>query len=499
VGGGTSGWIMASVLSRIYKSNHADPGISIRLIESPTIGTIGVGEATVPSFIDLLSFLEVPGKEFIRETNATIKLGIKFKNWQGDGQEYWHPFGQTGVNLNGLDFFQFWSKASLYGDLDKTYTDFSPSAAVGELGNVTLPGSHQNDQIHPVLRNVGYALHFDAGLAAAFLSRYAIENGVTHIPANISDVVIDDDGFIKSVKLEDGEAIEGDLFFDCTGQYGLLIGKTLGIGYNDWQQFLPVDKAAVVQSSNTESFPPYTQATAHQHGWRWRIPLRNRTGNGYVFCSHYCDDQEAIELLLSKLEGEPLNEPRIISFKTGVRKKLWHKNCVAIGLASGFLEPLESTGIYLIGRGALTFARMIPDKSFDQATQDEYNRLMSMEYECLRDFIVMHYCTSTRNDSEFWQDWQRREIPESLKRKLSLYKSQGRLVYNEIDLFQSNSWHSVLTGMGVIPEAYDPIVDNIDFKSLLNTMKKFEVSIQSAAAAQKSHRRFLDELLANCA
>jgi tryptophan 7-halogenase len=489
VGGGTSGWIMAAVLSRVFEGSNID----ITLVESPTIGTIGVGEATVPSFIDLLTFLDVPGKDFIEKTNATFKLGIKFKDWQKPGESYWHPFGFIGSNPDGLDFFQHWLKTYLNSDQPHAYTDFAPSAAIGEEQRFFIPDPNNLNN----LQKMGYALHFDAGLAAKYLTEYATAKGVKHIQAHINDVALDENGNIQSVILEDKKEVSGEFFIDCTGQYGLLIEKALKVNYLNWQHYLPVDSAVVMQSENVEDFPPYTQATAHEHGWRWRIPLRNRTGNGYVFCSEYCDDDTAKKLLLENIKGKPITEPRIIRFKTGMREKSWHKNCVAIGLSSGFLEPLESTGIYLIMRGALSFAQMLPDLSLNQATQNEYNRLMSIEYESLRDFIIMHYCTSKRSDTGFWRSWQTRDIPDSLKAKLSLYQSQGRLVRNEIDLFGPDSWHAVLTGMGVIPEGYDPAVDAADYESLKSTMSKIEKSLQHSVKELLTHKEYVDRLLKN--
>ena len=464
VGGGTAGWLTAAILARVLEPLLKSNDAQITLVESPDVSSIGVGEATVPSFVDILNYLDISMQDFVTTTNATFKLGIKFTDWQKAGESYWHPFGNVDAKINGWEFFQYWLKAHFNGDLNK-YTDFSPCAAMAEAGKFYIPDPKKPNN----LSTMGYALHFDASLVAEYLATYAQVKGVVRKQAHLETIVKHSDGRIRSLTMKDGNTIEGNFFIDCTGQRALLIGETLDVEYEDWRHYLPVNRAVVVQSEITESkvtqsttqgdIPPYTEAFAHEHGWRWQIPLQNRMGNGYVYASDYCSEQEATELLLNNLTGKALTEPRTIKFTTGKRKKMWHKNCVAIGLSSGFLEPLESTSIYLIMRAALNFSTMLPNKDLAVSTEQEYNRLMDLEYQCLRDFVVTHYCTSQRTDSAFWQDWQTREIPASLQTKLALYKSQGRLVRNDNELFGSNSWHAVLSGMGIFPDAYDPVVD----------------------------------------
>lgn len=486
VGGGTAGWITAAILGRVIEKT----GAKITVVESPEISTIGVGEATVPSFVDMLKFLGISEKDFIESNNATFKLGIKFTNWQKPGDSYWHPFGMVGTKINGLDFFQIWLKARFEGH-ENQYTDYSPSALMGQEGKFYIPDpEHQTN-----LSTLGYALHFDASRAADYLAKYAHTKGVERVKAHVEQVFQHENGSIKSLLLKNGDLVEGDFFFDCTGQGALLIGNALNINYVDWSSYLPVDRAAVVQSKNVGTLPPYTEAFAHEHGWRWKIPLQNRTGNGYVYCSKYCTEQDAIDLLVKNVSGEILMEPRTIHFTTGKRAKMWEKNCVAIGLSSGFLEPLESTSIYLIMRAALNFIGMLPNADLAQATQDEYNRLMNLEYECLRDFIVAHYCTSQRADSIFWMDWQARDIPSSLKIKLELYKSQGRLVRNDMDLFASNSWYAVLSGMGILPNSCDPIVAALNGENIHDFLGKAKFSLAHSVSQLLEHDEYLRRLL----
>jgi len=494
VGGGTAGWLTAAILGRvlapILKKNNA----TITLIESPEVSTIGVGEATVPSFVDILKFLDISEKDFILSTNASFKLGIKFTDWQKKSGSYWHPFGNVGAKINGWEFFQHWLKAHLNGDLSK-YTDFSPCAAMAEAGKFYIPDPKKPNN----LSTMGYALHFDASKAANYLATYAQVKGVVQIQAHVETIMQHADGRIKSLVMKDGKTVEGDFFIDCTGQRALLIGETLAVEYEDWSHYLPVDRATVVQteivqSVNENTLPPYTEAFAHEHGWRWQIPLQNRIGNGYVYSSAYCSEQEATDLLLKNIKGKTLTEPRTIKFSTGKRKKMWHKNCVAIGLSSGFLEPLESTSIYLIMRAALNLATMLPNKNLAQSTEQEYNRLMDLEYQCLRDLIITHYCTSQRADSVFWQDWQTRKIPPSLQTKLALYKSQGRLMRNDIDLFDSNSWHAVLSGMGIFPEAYDPVVDATDVGKNQEYFKNVSASLAHSINQLLTHDEYIYRL-----
>lgn len=486
LGGGTAGWMSAALLGRILKGS----GATVTLIESPDISTVGVGEATVPSFVDFLQILDIPLADFMRETNATFKLGIKFSGWQSQDHSYWHPFGNIGAKIDAQPFFQQWLRCAHNGEAG-AYTDYGPSAAMAREDKFYIPDPKRPNN----LSHMGYALHFDAGLAAEYLKRYAARYDVRHLASTVEHVSHTPEGDISELILKDHPPVSGEFFLDCSGQRALLIEKALKVQYVSWEEFLPVNAAAVVQSEPGETLPPYTEAIAHGAGWRWRIPLQSRTGNGYVFCDRYCSDDKARQALLDALAEPALTEPRIIRFATGKRQKMWHKNCLAVGLSGGFLEPLESTGLYLIMRAILNFVELMPNRAESGATRREYNRLMDIQYENIRDFIVMHYSTSTREDTPFWRDWQARAIPDSLKTKLALYRNQGRLVHNDLDLFAEHSWYAVLTGMGMLPEDYDRRVDASDYATVRTMLANVDRSLKHSTAQLLSHRQYLQELL----
>jgi len=486
VGGGTAGWISAAILSRALYNT----GCEVVLVESPHTPTVGVGEATIPSIMDLLTYLEVAPEDFIKKTNATFKLGIKFIDWHTKGQHYWHQFGFVGNEIDGKPFYQHWLKHHL-NDGSFEFSDFSPAIAMAKQNKFTIP----NNNVINNLSSATYALHFDAGLVAQYLSIYCQKHNVQHIKAHINTVNTHETGEIASVVLEDDRIIDGDFFIDCTGQHALLINKTLRVGLENWQHYLPVDRAVVVQTEKLDDLPPYTQSTAHEHGWRWQIPLQNRTGNGYVYCSDYCDDESAKALLEEHLSGEKITDCKVIKFTTGKRDKIWFKNCLAVGLSSGFLEPLESTSIHLIMNTMFNFAQSLPDKRLNPATINEFNRIIDIEYACIRDFIVLHYCTSARTDSAFWQMWKNLEIPESLTNKLALFKAHGRLYKNDLDLFSADSWYAVLAGMKVIPEAYDPLVDASIFDTIEKALPQALSSLNRSVAELPFHEEFIRTLL----
>lgn len=490
VGGGTAGWISAAVLSRALPNLNC----SITLIESPNIPTIGVGEATIPSIIDLLEYLQIPLKDFLIKTNATFKLAIKFEDWYEKGQSYWHPFGTVGGKIDGKAFYQHWLKHHFNGG-KYDLTDFSPAIALAKQNKFYIPEPKNPSN----LSGTSYALHFDAGLVAKYLEAYCKNKNVTLIKANVDKVNLAQDGRIDSVVLNTlakntKTTIKGDFFIDCSGQRALLINKALRVGLKNWQHFLPVDKAVAMQTEKMEILPPFTVSKAHEHGWRWQIPLQNRTGNGYVYCSDYCSDDEALSLLQNNVKGKAITEPKIINFTTGKRERVWYKNCLAVGLSAGFLEPLESTSIYLIMKSMLNFVQSIPDKNLHEETINEYNRLMDIEYDCIRDFIVLHYCTTKRTDSDFWKMWQHLPIPDSLQTKLALFKEHGRLVNNKLDLFSEYSWYAVLEGMKVRPKAYDPIIDASVFKKIESALHDSANLLNTNASKVLSHNDFIKRL-----
>lgn len=486
VGGGTAGWISAAVLSHVLQNT----GVTITLVESPDVPTVGVGEATIPSFVDLLSFLNISKQEFIAKTNATFKLAIKFVDWYQENHHYWHPFGKIGSKIDGKEFYQHWLKSHFNGEQFK-FTNFSPAVMMAKEHRFYIPDPKKPNN----LSSSAYALHFDAGLAAKFLAEYAQAKGVKCIKAHVDKVEQHPNGQIKTLQLNNGETLSSDFFIDCSGQRSLLLKQTLRVGFVDWQHYLPVNSAVVMQTEKMPSLAPYTQSIAHKNGWRWCIPLQNRTGNGFVFSKDFCDEQQAVDLLTSKVEGKAVTDPKIMRFTTGKSEKFWYKNCLAVGLSSGFLEPLESTGIHLIMRSILNFVQMLPDQNLSKVTQDEYNRLMNIEYDCIRDFIVLHYCTSQRTDSPFWQMWQNLAIPDSLQYKLDLFKSHGRLMHNDLDLFASDSWYAVLEGMGVKPNAYDHTVDASNYEKVQNILEQSERSLVNNIKPLLSHQAYIDHLL----
>lgn len=484
VGGGTAGWISAAILSRAL--SHLP--CNIRLIESPYIPSIGVGEATIPSMVDMLEYLKIPLADFVLKTNSSFKLAIKFCDWHTVGTHYWHPFGYVGSKIDGKPFYQHWLK-NKFNDGQSEFTDFAPAIALAKQNRFFIPDPKQPTN----LSSSTYALHFDATLVAKYLSEYCQNKGVKHTQGHIQDVGLDTEGNISHIVLENGEQINGDFFIDCSGQQALLLGKAMGIGYENWQHYLPVNKAVAAQSAVLSPLPSYTTSTAHEHGWRWQIPLQNRTGNGYVYCDQYCTDQQAQDLLTQQV-GDFITEPRVISFTTGKRKKMWHKNCLAVGLSSGFLEPLESTSIYLIMKAMLNFVQTLPSKTLHQAPIDEFNRKMDHEYQCIRDFIILHYCETKRTDSPFWKMWQTLAIPESLQTKLELFRSQGQLFHDTDDLFASDSWYSVYEGMGVRPSEYDPIIDASDFEKIKQALIKSQIALDHNAAKTLDHMDYINRI-----
>lgn len=486
VGGGTAGWISAAILSKALRNQPH----KISVVESPDIPTIGVGEATIPSFVDLLEYLQIPLAEFVAKTGATFKLGIKFVDWKQKGHHYWHQFGEVGNKIDGVNFYQHWLKH--HSTTQKyEFTDFSPAVALAKQHKFFIPSPE-----HPTnLSKSTFALHFDASKVAKFLKQYCLSHSVEYVPAKVCDVTKNNDGSICSLVTDEGKELEGDFFFDCSGQRALLIGKALRVGYTNWQHHLPVNSAIAVQSESRGEIPPYTESVALEHGWRWRIPLQERIGNGYVYCSDFCSDENARQTLLANIE-RPTSEPRKITFTTGVRQKIWDKNCVAVGLSSGFLEPLESTSIYLVMRTMLKFVQSLPSAQLFQPTIDEFNRLMVNEYEYIRDFIILHYCVSERQDSDFWRMWRHMELPDSLKYKIELFKCQGRLMDNHYDLFSHESWYAVLEGMGVRPRSYDPAINNSDDMLVAQALDKSFAALQVSASKCLDHKDYLDKLIA---
>ncbi|SFK04604.1 tryptophan halogenase family protein [Caulobacter sp. UNC279MFTsu5.1] len=490
VGGGTSGWMAAAALARL-----APRDVTVTLVESDDIGTIGVGEATIPTLHDFNALLGIDEDQFVRQTRATFKLGIQFENWGQVGETYIHPFGVHGRTTPEYKFHQLWlrlaheagedaARRAAIGDL----ADYNLGAVAARLGRFDRPRGGSDS----VLSTIRYAFHFDAGLYARYLRNYAERGGVRRLEGVVVDVAMrPDDGFVQSVQLRDGRVVEGDLFIDCSGFRGLLINQALGVGYVDWSRYLPCDRAVALPRRRVAPPDPFTRATADLAGWRWRIPLQHRMGTGYVYCSEHLEDQAAADRLISQGDGEPLAEPRHLRFTAGHRERFWVKNCVAIGLAGGFIEPLESTSIHLAQMGVARLMMLWPECSFDPAEIDQYNTATRLEYEQTRDFIVLHYKATRRDDTAFWRRCAAMEIPDSLAHKMALFRSGGRVFRFHDDLFTEDSWLAVMLGQGVMPRSYDRLADSLDRDQLARNMARLKAVTLQAAHALPSHETFI--------
>lgn len=484
VGGGTAGWMAAAALTRFLKPL----GCRIQLVESDEIGTIGVGEATIPPIIEFIRVLGLDENDLVRQTQATFKLGIQFKDWVRPGHIYTHPFGQTGFDMDGVAFHALWLKMRQQGKVGRL-DEYCLQAMAGEAGKFMRPVKAPNSP----LERITYALHFDATLFARYLRGWSEKRGVIRTEGKVREVNLrSEDGFIESLTLENGGRIEGDLFIDCTGFRGLLIEQTLKTGYEDWSNWLPCNRAAAVPCARNTPPASLTLTMARESGWQWRIPLQHRTGNGYVYCSEFIGDEEAREKLLGNLEGKPLNDPLMLKFTTGRRKKFWNKNCVAVGLASGFLEPLESTSIHLVQRSVAALIHYFPDRSFEQADIDRYNKALTFEFERVRDFLILHYTTNEREDTPFWRHCKTIPHPDSLAEKLELFRSHGRIHREENELFTVQSWLYVMLGQGIVPRRYDPRADTFDLQMLQANLDNIREVVGQCTAAMPMHQEFID-------
>ncbi len=488
VGGGTAGWMAAAALARMLNNGYT----RYTLIESEEIGTVGVGEATIPPLLTFNATLGIDENEFIAATKGTFKLGIEFVNWGGIGESYIHPFGRHGTDLQGRHFHQLYLRERKRRALPDI-SAWSMSAAAAALGKFARPGAEAGFPLNQLL----YAYHFDAGLYAAFLRKYAESNGVRRIEGRIVDTTLRPaDGHVESVTLQDGRKIEADLFIDCSGFRGLLIEEALGTGYADWSEWLPMDRAIALPTSLDGEPDPFTRATAHGSGWQWRIPLQHRMGNGHVYSSAHIADDEAERLLLANVEGSPLADPRRLRFKTGMRNLCWNRNVVALGLSSGFLEPLESTSIHLVQSGIARLISLFPDKRFDATERDEYNRQMKGLYEDVRDFIILHYKATKRDDTPFWNHCRTMDIPDSLQEKISLWKAKGRLFRENMELFQTSSYVAVMLGQGIVPEDYEPAVDGLDEQRVSGALEQLRQGVWQTARQLPSHADFIAQIVA---
>ncbi|MET0356302.1 MAG: tryptophan halogenase family protein, partial [Cellvibrio sp.] len=439
VGGGTAGWMAAAALSKVLGCQN----YTITLVESEHIGTVGVGEATIPMINLFNRVLGLDENEFVRETNATFKLGIEFLNWGKLGQRYFHPFGSLGLDMDGISFNHFWMRwKKSGGNLD--YSKFSAETEAARANKFMRTAGESGPAYMP---HINYAFQFDASLYAKFLRRYSESRAVKRVEGKIVEVKQhSDSGFIQSLILQNGTSIDGDFFIDCSGFRGLLIEQTLKAGYHDWSHWLPVNRAAAVPCENTGMLFPYTRATAQEFGWQWRIPLQHRTGNGYVYCDKFITEDAAAEKLLSRLDGKALAEPKTLKFVTGMRKKCWDKNCVAIGLASGFLEPLESTSIHLVQVAIAKLLTMFPRDGISEMMVRRFNHEMSFDYNDVKDLLIAHYKVTEREDTEFWRYVKNMSIPDSLQEKLDTFRTRGDMMVRHDELFKEQSWFNILMG-----------------------------------------------------
>ncbi|AOS97148.1 Flavin-dependent tryptophan halogenase RebH [Microbulbifer aggregans] len=476
-GGGTAGWMTAAALGKLIGKN-----LEITLVESDAIGTVGVGEATIPTLHVFHQLLGLKESEVMAATNATFKLGINFENWRVPGEDYLHSFGFLGKDCWACGFQHFWLKGLQRG-IDYQIGDYCREhLAAREQRFAVLPDQDRN-----------HAYHLDATLYAKFLRKFAESHGVRRVEGKIGNVKLSpSNGFIEALQLDSGMTIEGDLFIDCTGFRSLLIEGALHTGYDDWTHWLPCDRAMAVQTESTGSPVPFTRAIAHESGWQWRIPLQTRVGNGLVYCSRYLDDEGARELLLENIEGELLNEPRIIPFRTGTRRKHWNKNCVAVGLSSGFIEPMESTSIHLIQRNIVRLMQLFPSSGIVQPDIDEYNSQAMEEMEHIRDFIILHYHVTERTDSKFWRYCRSMQIPDSLAHRIQMFKESGVIFKLPQELFGESSWMQVMFGQGLMPQRYHPIVDLMGDEELATFLGNIRRNVRHQVENMPDHRQFID-------
>ena len=487
VGGGTAGWMTAALLAKMFGET-----LAITLIESDKIGTVGVGEATIPPILTYNQALKLDENDFLKNAMGTIKLGIEFQDWGRLGDRYMHAFGGIGHHHGLSPFLHYFLRSKAHGSTDRLW-DYSlneRAARAGKFGR--LPGIEGTP-----LPGLNYAYHFDAGLYARYLRGFAERQGVVRWEGQIVDVRLrGSDGFVEGVVLDDGSVQEGDLFVDCSGFRGLLIGEAMETRYIDWSHWLPCDRAIAVQSENVGEPRPYTQSIAHKAGWQWRIPLQHRTGNGHVFSSRYISDDEATETLLTSLEGRAITDARVIRFTTGRREKFWTRNVVAIGLSSGFLEPLESTSIHLVQSAAVKLAMLFPDASFQPAFADEYNRQVIDEFDGIRDFIILHYHANQRTDAPMWRDCRDMPVPESLTRRIELFRQTGRIFREQNELFHEVGWMQVMMGQNIVPERYDHMADALPEAELTEFLANLKTIMAGAVSRLPSHAEFLAH---NCA
>ena len=488
VGGGTAGWMAAASLAKILQNKY-----TIRLVESDAISTVGVGESTIPMINRFNDVLGINEDVFMRETRATFKLGIEFVDWGHIGERYMHGFGNIGQDLLTVDFYQYWLKMHQAGkapDLE----NYSINRMAAKAHKFMRPPT---DMPNSPLAEITYAFHLDAGLYARYLRTYSEALGVQRTEGKVVDVQLRaEDGHVAAVVMDSGERIAGDLFLDCSGFRALLIEGALHTGFEDWSDYLPCDRAWAVPCELAGDLPPYTRATARSAGWQWRIGLQHRTGNGHVYSSKHMSDDEAAAILMNSLDGPALAEPRMLKFKAGKRKQAWNRNVVAVGLSSGFLEPLESTSIHLIQSTVARLVRFFPDAGFIQADIDEFNRQADFEVERIRDFLILHYHATRRTDSPFWDHCRTMAIPDTLRHKMALWQGRGRLVRIDDELFTEVGWLQVLHGQGIAARGYHPLVDLLGEADVAAHLARISGVVGKCVDVMPTHQAFIAAVVA---
>jgi tryptophan 7-halogenase len=485
VGGGTAGWMAAAALSKL----RAGRPVAITVVESEQIGTVGVGEATIPPFLDFNRLLDIDEREMLAEVGGSFKLGIQFVNWGKLGDSYIHPFGNYGYQMEGVSFHHVWHRYQQAGD-KRPIQVFNMETMAAYFGRFARTEDYQRDDLPPV----NYAYHLDAGRYARYLRKYAEIRGVVRKEGKVNDVAVDGEtGFVTGITTEDGTVINGDLFIDCSGFRGLLIEQTLKTGYEDWTHYLPCDRAVALpcQREDNSGPLPYTRATAHKAGWQWQVPLQHRNGNGHVYCSSFMEDQEALDILLGNIAGKPGAEPNYLRFVTGRRKKFWNKNVVALGLSGGFMEPLESTSIHLINTGINKLIAVLSLDGITQTQEDAFNRLTGKEYARIRDFLILHYNATTRDDSEFWNYCRTMTVPDSLTEKVELFRQNGQIFREDDELFTETSWAAVMMGQGIQMGGHNAMADGLKDAATQKEMDGIEQSIRYVVEHMPPHGEYL--------
>ena len=485
-GGGSAGWIAAATCAR-FLGNTA----TITLVESDEIGTIGVGEATIPQIHNLIIGLGLDQADFLRRTSATFKLGIEFSDWLEVGHRYIHSFGQVGRGVGLIPFRQLWLRGQALG-VAGDYGDYSFNVAAAREGRMAFGDGRSSST-----PDLAYAYQFDASLFAAMMRDYAEERGVKRIEGKIESVEIDPlTGDIAALALDRERRVAGSFFFDCTGFRSLLLGGALGVPYVDWSHWLPCDSALAVPCESSSAFRSYTQSMARPAGWQWRIPLQHRTGNGHVYCSSFISQDEASELLLANLDGKPLADPRLIRFTTGHRARHWSHNCVALGLAAGFMEPLESTSIHLVQSALGRLLNLLPNDGARVAFgRDTFNRLSDIKWARIRDFILLHYVANEREGEPFWDHCRHVELPDTLAEKIALFREAGLFMREEDELFLDDSWGQVMIGQGIMPQSWSPLADNVPGEDVGPFMESIANSYRAKAQTFPTHREFVTAMV----